>query len=74
GARASIESLIHLSPKKAHRLLGGGQEELVDPRELRPGDVVRVRPGDNIPADGEIVAGQSSVNQANVTGESLPVD
>jgi Cd2+/Zn2+-exporting ATPase len=73
GARASIESLVRLSPKKAHRL-AAGREELVDPRELRPGDVVRVRPGDNVPADGEVVTGQSSVNQANVTGESLPVD
>ncbi len=73
GARASIEGLVRLSPKKAHRL-SAGAEELVDPRDLRPGDVVRVRPGDNIPADGDILSGQSSVNQANVTGESLPVD
>ncbi|HUU21273.1 MAG TPA: cation-translocating P-type ATPase, partial [Phycisphaerae bacterium] len=57
-----------------HRIGAGGTEQLVDPRELRPGDVVRVRPGDNIPADGLIVSGQSSINQANVTGESLPVD
>ncbi len=74
GARASIESLVRLSPKKAHRLTPDGREELVDPQVLRPGDVVRVRPGDNIPADGVVVSGQSSVNQANVTGESLPVD
>ncbi|MCJ7543040.1 MAG: cation-translocating P-type ATPase, partial [Phycisphaerae bacterium] len=74
GARASIEGLVRLSPKKAHRLAADGREELVDPQVLRPGDVVRVRPGDNIPADGVVVTGQSSVNQANVTGESLPVD
>ena len=74
GARASIESLVRLTPTKAHRMSAGGAEEEVDPRELRPGDVVRVRPGDNIPADGEVVSGQSSVNQAHVTGESLPVD
>ncbi len=73
GARASIEHLVRLAPKKAHRLKAG-TEELVDPRELQPGDVVRVRPGDNIPADGEIISGESSVNQANVTGESLPID
>ncbi|MDY6913616.1 MAG: cation-translocating P-type ATPase [Planctomycetota bacterium] len=73
GARASIEHLVRLAPKKAHRLRGG-TEEMVDPRELSPGDVVRVRPGDNIPADGEVIVGQSSVNQANITGESLPVD
>jgi len=73
GARASIESLVRLAPKKAHRVRDG-VEELVDPRELRAGDIVRVRPGDNIPADGLVISGQSSVNQANVTGESLPVD
>ena len=73
GARASIESLVHLSPSKAHRL-EDGKEVLVNPRDLKPGDVVRVRPGDNIPADGEIVSGQTSVDQAHVTGESLPVD
>ncbi len=74
GARASIESLVHLTPTKAHRLLDAGREEQVDPRQLSAGDLVRVRPGDNIPADGVVVTGTSSVNQANVTGESLPVD
>lgn len=73
GARATIEALIRISPTKAHRLRGQ-TEELVDPNVLAPEDVVRVRPGDNIPADGVIVAGQTSVNQANITGESLPVD
>ncbi len=74
GARASIEALVRLSPKKAHRLKADGTEELVDPQTLAPGDIVRARPGDNIPADGQVITGQSSVNQANVTGESLPVD
>jgi len=74
GARASIEGLVRLAPTKASRLGAGGVEEQVDPRQLAPGDVVRVRPGDNIPADGQIVTGQSSINEANVTGESLPVD
>jgi len=73
GARASIEGLMRLAPKKAHKLVDGG-EEMVDPLELAPGDVVRVRPGDNIPADGEIFRGQTSINQANITGESVPVD
>ena len=74
GARASIEHLLRLSPKKAIRLRDDGGEEEIDPRQLAPGDVVRIRPGENIPADGEVVIGQSSVNQATVTGESLPVD
>jgi len=74
GARASIESLVRLSPTNACRLTEEGTEQEVDPRELQPGDVVRVRPGDNIPADGEIVSGQSSINEATVTGESIPAD
>lgn len=74
GARASIESLLRLTPDTAHRLLPDGTEEVVEASLLRTGDVVRVRPGDNIPADGEIVVGASTVNQANITGESMPVD
>jgi Cd2+/Zn2+-exporting ATPase len=74
GAEASIASLIRLSPTKAQRLGGADGEEQVEARNLRAGDVVRVRPGDNIPADGRVVAGMSTVNQASVTGESLPVD
>jgi len=74
GAQASIESLVRLAPTKAHRLLGGGGEEAVEAKDLRPGDLVRVRPGDTIPADGRIMSGTSTVNQASITGESLPAD
>jgi Cd2+/Zn2+-exporting ATPase len=73
GAQASIESLIRITPTRAHKLTDEGEIE-VEARELRPGDLVRVRPGDNIPADGSVLRGQSTVNQANITGESLPVD
>ncbi len=73
GAEASIESLIKITPTQAIRLLDG-QEQTVDPRDLRPGDIVRVRPGDNIPADGLVIRGASTVNQANVTGESIPAE
>lgn len=73
GARASIESLIKLTPTKARRLVNG-QEEEVPTRDLRIGDIIRIRPGDNVAADGIIVSGQGSINQANITGESLPVD
>ena len=73
GARASIESLIKLTPTKAN-LIEGGSEREVKVSGLKPGDRVRVRPGDNIPADGEVVEGLSSVNEATITGESLPVD
>jgi Cd2+/Zn2+-exporting ATPase len=73
GARASIESLIKLTPTKARRIRNGAEEE-VAVSDLAIGDVIRVRPGDNVAADGVIVAGQGSFNQANITGESLPVD
>ena len=74
GARASIESLIKLTPTTAHLLAEDGSEKEVKVSDLRPGNVVRVRPGDNIPADGEIKEGISTVNEATITGESLPVD
>ena len=74
GARASIESLIKLTPTTAYLIAADGSEKEVKVSGLKPGDVVRVRPGDNIPADGEIKEGLSSVNEATITGESLPVD
>jgi Cd2+/Zn2+-exporting ATPase len=74
GARASIESLIKLTPTKARRLTADGREEEVAASELAVGDLIRIRPGDNVAADGEITAGYGSFNQANITGESLPVD
>ena len=73
GARASIESLIKLTPTKARRLTASGEEE-VPARDLAVGDRIRIRPGDNVAADGVIVAGEGSFNQATITGESLPVD
>ncbi len=74
GARASIESLIKLTPTKARRIKKDGSEEEVAASELAIGDVIRIRPGDNVAADGVIVSGQGSFNQATITGESLPVD
>jgi len=74
GARASIESLIKLTPKQANRIEADGTESEVKVTALKPGDMVRVRPGDNIPVDGEVKKGLSSVNEATITGESLPVD
>ena len=73
GARQSIESLIKLTPAKARRVTKSGEEE-IETRFLAVGDVIRVRPGDNVAADGVIITGQGSFNQANITGESLPVD
>ena len=74
GARQSIESLIKLTPTKARRLLKDGNEEEVSASELKIGDVIRIRPGDNVAADGVIMSGQGSLNQATITGESLPAD
>src|SRR6266545_4323580 len=74
GARASIESLIKLTPTKARRLRGDGAEEEIAAQDLAVGDMIRIRPGDNVAADGVILSGQGSFNQATITGESLPVD
>jgi Zn2+/Cd2+-exporting ATPase len=74
GARASIESLIRLTPTRANLIEKDGTEREVAVSDLRAGDRVRVRPGDNIPADGQVDNGLSSVNEATITGESLPVD
>ncbi|UCF00334.1 MAG: cation-translocating P-type ATPase [Planctomycetota bacterium] len=74
GARASIESLIKLTPTKANLIEQDASEIEVKVSKLKPGDHIRVRPGDNISADGEVIKGLSSVNEATITGESLPVD
>jgi Cd2+/Zn2+-exporting ATPase len=73
GARASIESLIRITPTRACKVTPEGEVE-AEAKDLRPGDLVRVRPGDNIPGDGVIRGGTSTVNQATITGESLPAD
>src|SRR5512137_32665 len=74
GARASIESLIKLTPTKARRVKEDKSEEEVPASQLAVNDVIRIRPGDNVAADGVIVTGQGSFNQATITGESLPAD
>lgn len=74
GARNSIESLIKLTPTKARRIKADKTEEEVPASQLAVGDVIRIRPGDNVAADGVILSGQGSFNQATITGESLPVD
>jgi Cd2+/Zn2+-exporting ATPase len=74
GARAAIEGLVRLTPTKARRLRSDGTQEEVEAHALQPGDVVSVLPGDNVPADGLIVEGHSTINEANITGESLPAE
>lgn len=73
GAREAIESLLKLTPPKAH-LVEGKEEKDVLVKDLNPGDVIRIKPGENIPADSVITQGDTTVNEASITGESLPVD
>ena len=74
GAVKELESLVRITPTRARRLDGDGSETEVPAAELRAGDRVVILPGDNIPADGRVLVGASTVNQANITGESLPVE
>jgi Cu2+-exporting ATPase len=71
GAGQAAEALVRLLPATATRLRDGA-EELVAVAELVPGDRVLVRPGETVPADGEVIAGRSSVDESLLTGESLP--
>lgn len=72
-SRKAIQELIRLAPKRA-RIKVDGREIEIPVQELKAGDVVTVRPGEQIPADGVVAAGLSSVNQASITGESIPVE
>ncbi len=72
-ARAGIEKLVHLTPQTA-RVLQDGRETVLPAEQVRVGDVLRVLPGETVPVDGVITAGQTSIDQAVMTGESLPVD
>ncbi len=72
-ARNAIRGLMDLSPRRA-TLIHGSREEQVLVEELRVGDRILVRPGERIPMDGVVLTGQSAVNQAPITGESVPAD
>lgn len=72
-ARAGIEKLVKLTPQTA-RVINGDSEKIVPAEQVTVGDILRVLPGETIPVDGVIISGQTSVNQAVMTGESLPVD
>ncbi|MGW0904605.1 heavy metal translocating P-type ATPase [Streptomyces sp. NPDC002853] len=69
----SVRSLLDLAPTTATRLGDRGGEEVVDTAELKVGDVILVRPGERVGADGEVLEGASDVDQATITGEPLPV-
>ena len=72
-ARAGIEKLVHLTPQTA-RVIADGAEKIIPAEQVKVNDVIRVLPGETVPVDGVIISGQTSVNQAVMTGESLPVD
>ncbi|MBN1333400.1 MAG: heavy metal translocating P-type ATPase, partial [Synergistales bacterium] len=73
GASAALEELAKLMPSDAHKIMEDGNTVDVPLEELQPGDRVLIKPGEKIPVDGEVMEGESSVNEAMLTGESTPV-
>lgn len=72
-ARAGIEKLVSMTPQTA-RVIENGEERTILAQEVKVNDLLRVLPGETIPVDGVILSGETSINQAVMTGESLPVD
>jgi len=73
-ASAALEKLAELLPGKAHRINEDGSTEEVPVEELQVGDHILIKPGEKIPADGIVIEGSTNVNEAMLTGESLPVE
>ncbi len=73
GVHESIEALLRITPTKA-RVVDEGQERMVEASELRAGTLIRIRPGENVPADGLIREGSTALDESTITGESVPVD
>jgi Cu+-exporting ATPase len=69
----AIRALLDLTPKKALRVKADGADEEVPIEAIAPGDRLRVRPGEKVPVDGEVVEGRSALDESLVTGESMPV-
>ena len=74
GASRALEELAELMPSDAHKVMPDGSTNDVSLEELEVGDRVLIKPGEKVPVDGEVVEGQSSVNEAMLTGESTPVE
>lgn len=74
GASRALDELIKLMPEEAHLILENGDNESVPVSQLKPGDEVLVKPGEKIPIDGIVFDGNSEVNEAMITGESVPVE
>ena len=73
-AKKGLQAIISLTPQEGRVLSADGNEKTVPIEQVKQGDILRVLPGEAIPVDGEIVSGNSSVDQAIMTGESLPID
>ncbi len=71
---SAIRALLDLAPKTARRVAADGQDEEISLDAVQPGDKLRVRPGDRVPVDGEVIEGRSAVDESMVTGESVPVE
>ncbi|WP_313913620.1 copper-translocating P-type ATPase [Tahibacter sp.] len=71
---AAIRSLLRLAPKTARRVREDGTEEDIELTHVHVGDRLRVRPGETVPVDGEVIDGRSSIDESMLTGESLPVE
>ncbi len=69
----ALKALLNLAPKRARRVAADGNDEDVALEHVLKGDRLRVRPGESVPVDGEILEGRSSIDESMVTGESLPV-
>jgi copper-transporting P-type ATPase V len=72
-ASSAIRQLVELGAKQA-RLMVAGEERLVPVEEVRVGDLLRVRPGEKVPVDGEVVSGSAAVDESMLSGESVPVE
>ena len=71
---AAIKALLGLAPKTARRIKADGSEEDVPLEQVRVGDKLRVRPGEKVPVDGEVIEGRSSIDESMLTGEPIPVE
>lgn len=72
-AKKGLKKLISLTPQSGRKITENG-EEMILAEDIQVGDIIRVLPGETIPVDGEITLGETSVDQSNITGESLPID